>query len=339
MKGYLSGKGIPLDGTNGNPDLCIPGQGENMIPQGMAYYADKNWILISSYDKSEEKASVIFALDKDKGDFVAQFNLKEIKDGKEVDWKPHAGGIGISNNNLYITRYRGVAYVPLSELDVEPGTTKDLVVAGTANMAELGETNAAYVDVSNGMLWAGNFYTKYPQGMLVSLLLPGVSLSVELAEKLGILPDAWDTPASKNNDSVVLGFKLSGNSSLDEWDNLKAKINNSDYHIGLPDGVDNIQGVTFRKMNDSTYKMYLSQTADVSFSAYISTATVKLNKKNINPNKDEFTYYKNLPGAENIIFIDDDIYTVYESGALSKYNSLVNKAVWNSNIKNCTDVI
>ena len=116
---YLSGCAVPMDGTNGNPDYLVPGQAENMIPQGLTYWPEKDWLLISSYDKNEENASVIFALDRKTGDFAAQFNLYTA-DGEP--WMCHAGGIGVSEYNLYITSDCGVAYFPLTDLDAENGT-------------------------------------------------------------------------------------------------------------------------------------------------------------------------------------------------------------------------
>ena len=133
--GYLEGFGVPMDGTNGNPDYLIPGQSENMIPQGLTYWPEKDWVLVSSYDKSKENPSAIFALDRETGAFVAQFNLKK-ENGK--DWKPHAGGIGVSEHNLYITCDRGVAYFPLSDLDVPSGTVKDIKRADYVNFGQLG---------------------------------------------------------------------------------------------------------------------------------------------------------------------------------------------------------
>ena len=51
---YFDGLSVPMDGTNGNPNYLIPGQSENMIPQGITYWDEKDWILVSSYDKSEK---------------------------------------------------------------------------------------------------------------------------------------------------------------------------------------------------------------------------------------------------------------------------------------------
>ena len=35
---YLSGFAVPMDGTNGNPNYLVPGQTEDMIPQGLTYF-------------------------------------------------------------------------------------------------------------------------------------------------------------------------------------------------------------------------------------------------------------------------------------------------------------
>ena len=326
---YLAGNAVPMDGTNGNPDYTIPGQAENMIPQGLAYWPEKDWVLISSYDKNGKNPSVIFALDRSTGVFVAQFNLKK-KDGDNiVDWMPHAGGIGVSENNLYITSSHGVAYFPLSDLDVESGTVKDIVRAGSMAFGQLGEAYAAYVNVCDGMLFAGNFYSNYPLETLEEAIL----------EALNILPPSWDTPAAYDYNSLVLGFKLSGENSKDEWNNLKALKDAATYRIGIDDSLQCVQGIAFKKMGDGTYKMYLSRTTDVSFGASISAATVTLNKTDINVKENKFSYYKNLPGTEGITFIGDDLHILYESGALSICDSIIDVALWNGLLKNCTDVI
>ena len=94
-----------MDGTNGNPDMIIPGLNstDDMVPQGLAYYPEKNWVLTTSYAGSNSShtntTSVIYALDFTTGEYVAKFNLYN-KNGSE--FTAHAGGIAVSNNNLYI---------------------------------------------------------------------------------------------------------------------------------------------------------------------------------------------------------------------------------------------
>ena len=53
----------------------------------------------------------------------------------------------------------------------------------------------------------------------------------------------------------------------------------------------------------------------------------------------DFKNYNNLPGAEGIVFIGDELHILYESGALSNFDDLFNKLTWNQFIKDCTDVI
>ena len=53
----------------------------------------------------------------------------------------------------------------------------------------------------------------------------------------------------------------------------------------------------------------------------------------------EFRLYQNLPGAEGIVFIGDELHILYESGALSNLDDFFNKLTWNQFLKDCTDVI
>ena len=319
---YLSGCAVPMDGTNGNPDYLVPGQAENMIPQGLTYWPEKDWLLISSYDKNEENASVIFALDRETGNFVAQFNLYTA-DG--TPWKCHAGGIGVSEYNLYITSDCGVAYFPLTDLDAESGTIKNIAYKDSLNFGQLGKTYSAYVSVSDGMLWVGNFYSNSP-------------LSPPLA-KMGLIGEDWVWKPNDKYFNAILGYELSGNSSDEEWSALESIKDSATKTVNVDNTLDCIQGISFKKVEDNTYRMYLSRTTDGSLGAAISVATVDLSGNVALVNEGDFKLYKNLPGAEGIVFIGDDLYILYESGALRNLKDLFNKLTWNQVIKDCTDVI
>ena len=103
--------------------------------------------------------------------------------------------------------------------------------------------------------------------------------------------------------------------------------------------MDCIQGIYFRKANNDTYKMYLSRTTDGSIGAAIAVAPVDLSKNTVYVSESTFKLNENLPGAEGIVFVGDDLYILYESGALSNFDEIVNKLTWNQYIKDCTDVI
>ncbi len=219
------------------PDLCIPGLNstDNMIPQGMTYYHQKNWVLVSSYYNGSGKSSVVYALDMETGDFVAQFNLLK-SDGTPCT--AHVGGIAASEYNLYIADEGStISYVPLSELNVTPGTKKDITIVDTATIGELGAGGTSFCSIDAGILWTGNFYRdKTP------------------------LDDAYSTPANSSYDSMIFGYALSGSSSAFEWDAFKNGaiksvgddgsvterftnncVGNPTYSIAVPDAIQKIQ--------------------------------------------------------------------------------------------------
>ncbi len=219
------------------PDLCIPGLNstDNMIPQGMTYYRQKNWVLVSSYYNGSGKSSVVYALDMETGDFVAQFNLLK-SDGTPCT--AHVGGIAASEYNLYIADAGStISYVPLSELNVTPGTKKDITIVDTATIGELGDGGTSFCSIDAGILWTGNFYRdKTP------------------------LDDAYSTPANSSYDSMIFGYALSGSSPAFEWDAFKNGaiksvgddgnvterfsnncVGNPTYSIAVPDAIQKIQ--------------------------------------------------------------------------------------------------
>lgn len=190
VRQFLDQCATPLDGSNGTPDLCIPGLSstDNMIPQGMTYYKAKNWVLISSYKNGGGSPSVIYALSLETGRFVAQFNLYN---NDKSACTAHVGGIAASNFNLYIAdKNNSISYVPLSELNVAEGTLKDIYIQGTVDLAELSSANTSFCSFDNGILWTGNFYHA---------------------------ADGYNTPANSVYNSMIFGYALQGANSQTEW--------------------------------------------------------------------------------------------------------------------------
>lgn len=228
---FLSQCATALDGSVGVdgktlPDLCIPGLNatDNMIPQGMTYYRQKNWVLISSYYNGSGKASVVYALDLETGNFVAQFNILN-KDGTPCT--AHVGGIAASEYNLYICDSGSkISYVPLSELNVEPGTKKDITIVDTATLGELGNGGTSFCSIDAGILWTGNFY-----------------------RDASVTDSAYSTPANSSYDSMIFGYALSGSSSAYEWTAFKKGSESTPancaghptYSIAVPDAIQKIQ--------------------------------------------------------------------------------------------------
>lgn len=193
--------------TNEPTNFVIPGLSEDndYIPQGLTYWKAKDWFLISAYDRAGSKASVIYALDGATAEFVALFRIHK-SDGTIN--KSHGGGIAASEYNFYYADTEdggdngsNISYIPLSELDVEKGTAKDIYLRGTINLSgELKGASTSYCCYDDGILWAGNFYHAKESD--------------------------YDTVAiSDSYPSILLGYNLYGNSSEEEWYYLSTNYN------------------------------------------------------------------------------------------------------------------
>lgn len=284
---YFGGEAAALDGTKGTVDLCVPGlkNGENMVPQGVAYYAKKNWLLISSYYKDAKTDSypcMIFALDFDTGELVAEYKLK---DADSSTFTGHVGGIAVSDYNLYITdnKNSGISYVSLTQLDKMSG---ELIVEDTKPMTSyLDSAKPAYLSIDDGMLITGNFF---------------------YAKK-----DDYDTPA-KGANSVILAQNLSGNSSANEWSNFCSSAPFAT--VKVPDSIDRIQGAVCRDEN-----FYLSSSLGRTNTSTLYIADIdKSNGYSLKNIKS----YKALPMMEDMEFIGDYIYTAFESASAFYHKGL-----------------
>lgn len=193
--------------TNWPTNFVIPGlsSADDYTPQGMTYWKAKEWILISAYDAGGSDPSVIYALDAVSTNLVAVFKLKNANGTYNTG---HGGGIAASEYNFYYAdEASNVSYIPLSEMDVPVNTVKDITIKDSVDFSkELtgdGLTEAvktSYCCYDEGVLWAGNFY--YAKDT------------------------AYDAPfTNAGYPSALMGYKLAGNSSAEEWYYLKHGYN------------------------------------------------------------------------------------------------------------------
>lgn len=282
-------KAYPDYMANAAPDVVLPGltDGENLVPQGIAYWAEKNWLLVSyyvdKYDSANAGAAVIAALDLNTNQTVGVYKFTKA-DGSA--FTAHMGGIAVGTYNLYYTDgNHGIGYIPLTELTAETKTIsisvgESVSIAGINNGAE-----TSYLSMSNGLLWTGNFYNK----------------------------DYSKVPGKYH--SMMYGYEISGTDSASEFASLKAIAADPTYVVAAPDSVDQIQGVAYRNG-----QIILSRSYGRKNASYLTIYSCTLDKNSTvdNPTvlSDKIKEVKSLPMSEGITLAGTNmLYNLFESGA------------------------
>ena len=327
VRQFLDQCATPLDGSNGTPDLCIPGLSstDNMIPQGLTYYKAKNWVLIASYKNGGGSPSVIYALSLETGRFVAQFNLYN---NDKSACTAHVGGIAASNFNLYIAdKNNSISYVPLSELNVAEGTLKDIYIQGTVDLAELSSAKTSFCSLDNGILWTGNFYHT---------------------------ADGYNTPANAVYNSMMFGYALQGANSQTEWNAFAtgsitgdaSASSNADcagyptYTLAIPNTITKIQCALVSKGRVYMGTSYGRKNACDLYIADIdltkkgnTTVTIAGHQTDAYLLSDYRTFNNHLYMNEGMFMLNNEIYILTESAAFKYYGeSPTNKCTYPTDV-------
>lgn len=215
-------------------NFVIPGlsSSDDYTPQGMTYWAEKEWILISAYDASGTgRNSVIYALDAVSTEFVALFKIFNSDGSNNTS---HGGGIAASEHNFYYAdKGSDISYWPLAEMNVAKGTVKEIKIYDTidcsgelfggeqtdknGNVTAITDSAAtSYCCYDEGVLWTGNFYF----------------------EKDSDKNPSYGNSANSKYNSMLIGYKLVGSNSADEWAYLKGRYNKP-ITINTPSGTTN----------------------------------------------------------------------------------------------------
>ncbi len=313
---YVAGCAEPLDGTNGNPDMVLPGLSstDDMTPQGLAFFKEKNWVLTTSYMGSNSthtnSTSVIYALDFTTGKYAAKFNVYN-PDGSK--FTAHAGGIAVSDNNLYICNSSSsISYVSLDKIRaVSDSQEVDLTLDATINVgAANGNTGTSYLSINDGILWTGNFYQ------------PNNS--------------SYGTSASSAYNSLILGYNLNGCENSAEEASKLASLSDSgsatpSYVIAVDNSIYDIQSVVIDKANiyiTTSWGRGNNSMLHIGRVILGNKGTVSLTLKN-NKKVDAYEIsnivsYVHLPMSEGMFIYRDEtghkyIYNGFESAAYYYY--------------------
>ena len=136
----------------------IPALKETMIPQGMDIWRERGWLMISGYFPSAEisASSVIVAVDMATGAYVGEYYITNT-DG--TPHTSHAGGVAITERDMYISNGSTLFRIPLSEF-LNAGQCGKVTIADYFNVP----VRASFCNYSEGYLWVGDFQygTSYP---------------------------------------------------------------------------------------------------------------------------------------------------------------------------------
>ena len=281
---YYDGCARALDGSGGTPDLCIPGlnEADNMVPQGIAYFAAKNQMLISAYSK-RDAGSVVFALDMTDGHMAAEYHIIR-QSGSAANG--HFGGIAVSANNLYFADYASmISYVPLSALNAADGEAANVTLAGTVDLAAyLNAANTSFVSCGGGMLWTGNYYDGEDK--------------------------SYSRKAADDCNTLLICYKLDESSSESEWASLQSAEGGAapTYTLRVPETVENVQGAYL--LGDTAY---LNTSYGRNRTGKLYTARVDYDNGCILT--DGLCATDALPSVEDVEIVDGTMYTLAENGA------------------------
>jgi hypothetical protein len=146
----------PADYHNEYPDLwkisddgpAIPQLSTGLVPQGLAYWKEKNWLIIANYQ--EKGPSSLTVVDAGTG---AEVKTVQLSQENGDAYTGHAGGAAVSQKYLWLGSESKVYYMPLSSVAETPNNGK-LTFAGRFQT----ETKSSFITYAEGILWAGDFY-------------------------------------------------------------------------------------------------------------------------------------------------------------------------------------
>lgn len=132
--------------------IVVPGLQQNFVPQGIAYWPDRNCFLLSGYfaPVSQQLSSVVLAVDRKSGTMVGEYTL-ETEEGRA--YIGHFSGLAVGERDLFVTGSYCLYRIPLREF-TRVGRKGSLQVAQELPVS----TAAASCVYANGILWVGEHY-------------------------------------------------------------------------------------------------------------------------------------------------------------------------------------
>lgn len=126
----------------------IPGCAEDVVPQGVGYLPQEDWLLFSGYSSGGDRSSII-AVDHATDAIVKEIYLSNV-DG--TPYTGHAGGVCATENNIYVANAGTLYRISLDAYRALPAASEC-----SFEEAIPVPVTASYCNYSDGILWVGEF--------------------------------------------------------------------------------------------------------------------------------------------------------------------------------------
>ncbi|WP_249716682.1 lamin tail domain-containing protein [Paenibacillus sp. J31TS4] len=121
---------------------------QGLIPQGMAYLAETDWLLLTAY-RENGASSVLSVVDRESGQLVKTVSLYK---NETTPYTGHAGGLTVSQSHVWVSSEKSAYGMAIEDLKNAADGGK-LVFRETIRT----ETNASFTTYADGVLWVGEF--------------------------------------------------------------------------------------------------------------------------------------------------------------------------------------
>ncbi|CAG7648268.1 hypothetical protein PAESOLCIP111_05567 [Paenibacillus solanacearum] len=178
----------------------IPGLQQYLVPQGMAYDAAHNWLLISHY--REGKSSMLSVVDMITGKLI---KAMELYSNASTAYKGHAGGVAVSPNYVWLSSDYKVYQIKMDDL-VSAQDGGKLVFSSSFNT----ETKGSFLTYADGFLWSGDYEDLANYSTKASHYLTNRDNQPHHGWVAGYRLDATGTPAASPEQIFSIPDKIQG---------------------------------------------------------------------------------------------------------------------------------
>lgn len=279
--------------------FVIPGLNEHATPQGLTYRKDRNMFYLSAYFYGQVTTSVIFAVDAQTGEKVAEYYLYKA-DG--TPYSGHVGGIAVSEKDLYIADGEYLHRISLSQID-SAEKKGNLSLEESINLASGSSTHPtnAFVYCADGYLWTGNYhyssvekYNKKPFSEKYNTVIRAYKLDASEASGLS------SEYKTKNTDKFEYDYTPAFIYTMNEEGIQGLSVTEDSLFIScshIEDKYGHLYSYDRPEADESEEKLIYDDNKEV------SVIHLELKKT-----------LDTIPGNEEIVVVDNNLYSSFESG-------------------------